>query len=40
MNFPSAGERTSLKQKALDHLWMPYTQWNDLNEAGGPTINA
>lgn len=27
-----------LKQKALDHLWMPYTQWNDMAAEGGPTI--
>ncbi len=27
-----------LKQAALDHLWMPYKQYNDLAEAGGPMI--
>lgn len=29
-----------LKQKALDHLWLPFTQWNDMALAGGPTIMA
>jgi adenosylmethionine-8-amino-7-oxononanoate aminotransferase len=29
-----------LKQLALDHLWMPYTQWQELAQAGGPTIIA
>lgn len=23
---------------ALEHLWMPYTQWNDLAEEGGPRV--
>jgi adenosylmethionine-8-amino-7-oxononanoate aminotransferase len=28
----------TLKQKALDHLWMPYTQWTELKAQGGPTV--
>ena len=27
-----------LKQAAMDHLWMPYTQYNDLLNTGGPRI--
>ena len=27
-----------LKQAALDHLWMPFTQYNDMAEAGGPMV--
>ncbi len=36
---PYAGvDFDELKQAALDHLWMPFTQYNDLAEAGGPKI--
>ena len=27
-----------LKQAAIDHLWMPYKQYNDLLNTGGPKI--
>ena len=27
-----------LKQAAMDHLWMPFSQYNDLLSKGGPTI--
>ena len=27
-----------LKQAAMDHLWMPFTQYNDLLSKGGPQV--
>ncbi|MFQ5874987.1 MAG: aspartate aminotransferase family protein, partial [Dehalococcoidia bacterium] len=38
-NDPTVGVNfDELKQAALDHLWMPFTQFKDLAEAGGPMI--
>ncbi|MFQ5872471.1 MAG: aspartate aminotransferase family protein, partial [Dehalococcoidia bacterium] len=38
-NNPTAGvDIGEVKQAVLDHLWMPFTQHNDLAEAGGPLV--
>ena len=36
----SAGDGSfdQIKQAALDHLWMPFTQYDDLAAAGGPMV--
>lgn len=37
-NSVKSWDTAKLKRQALDHLWMPYTQWTNLKADGGPTV--